>query len=160
MLAAGVKVGLGVDGGASNDGGHLLAEARQALLLQRVKAGAGALSASQCVEMLTLGGAGALGRDDIGSLEKGKAADFVGFDLHTLGYAGALHDPVAALVFCSPQQVELSVIDGQVVVQGGEIVGLDIPRLVSSHNRLAKEMVTRAEARMGTSFTTHLWRWL
>jgi cytosine/adenosine deaminase-related metal-dependent hydrolase len=112
-LQAGVKVGLGVDGSASNDGSHMLEEARQAMLLARLGAGLkGAslsteaarplLTARQALETATLGGASVLGRTDIGSLEKGKCADFIAINLGKLGYAGALHDPVAALVFCSP----------------------------------------------------------
>jgi cytosine/adenosine deaminase-related metal-dependent hydrolase len=102
--------------------------------------------------MLTLGGAGVLGRDDIGSLEVGKAADFVGFSLERLEYAGALHDPLAALVFCAPQQVKLSVINGQIIVRDGDITGLDLPALISDHNRIAGEMVAQAQARTGKSY--------
>ena len=96
---AGVPIGLGVDGSASNDSGHLLAEARQALLLQRVVRGPGALTARQTLGLATRGGARVLGRDDIGSLAPGKAADLAMFDLNRLAYAGAWHDPLAALVF-------------------------------------------------------------
>ena len=101
MRDAGVPVGLGVDGSASNDGGHMLDEARQALLLQRVGFGPAALSARDALEMATLGGAKVLGRDDIGALAPGMAADLVAFDLRGIGFAGGLHDPVAALVFCA-----------------------------------------------------------
>src|ERR1700712_1479179 len=100
MLKAGVPVGRGVDGSASNDGEHLLGEARQALLLARVGGDPAALSARQALELATIGGARVLGRDDIGSLEVGKAADVVGWRLDRLAFAGALHDPVAALIFC------------------------------------------------------------
>jgi 8-oxoguanine deaminase len=141
MLAAGEKVGLAVDGSASNDGSHLLAEARQALLLQRVKNGATAMSARQALEMATLGGAAVLGRDDIGSLEAGKAADFVGFRLDSLALAGAQHDPVAALVLCQSQNVDLAVINGETRVRGGAIRGFRLDEAVREHNRLAAEMV-------------------
>jgi len=144
MLLAGVKVGLAVDGSASNDAGHLLGEARQAMLLQRARNGAGALSARRALEMATLGGAAVLGRDDIGALAPGKAADFVGFRIDTLELAGALHDPVAALVFCQPQKVSLSVINGRVVVWKGEIIGLNLEEAIARHNRLAAEMIARA----------------
>jgi 8-oxoguanine deaminase len=158
MLGEGVKVGLGVDGSASNDSSHLLAEARMALLLQRAKHGAQALTATQALEMATLEGARVLGRDDIGALKVGMAADFVGFDLNQLALAGAMHDPVAALVFCTPSQVSFSVIDGRVVVQDGQILGLDLPALIARHNRLAGEMVARTEARYGHDFSNRVWR--
>jgi len=144
MLDAGVKVGLAVDGSASNDSSHLLAEARLAMLLQRVQKGAGALSAQEALEMATLGGAAVLGRDDIGSLEAGQAADFIAIDLSRLEYAGAWHDPLAALVFCTPVNVALSVINGQIVVDGGHLVGLDLEEIVARHNRLSQQMVERA----------------
>src|SRR4051794_5103671 len=99
MLDHGVPVGLGVDGSASNDGAHMLGEARQAMLLQRVGFGPDAMTARQALEMATLGGAKVLGRDDIGALAPGMSADLAMFRLDQLGYAGALHDPVAALVF-------------------------------------------------------------
>ena len=143
MLDAGVKVGLAVDGSASNDSSHLLAEARMAMLLQRVQKGAGALSAQQALEMATLGGAAVLGRDDIGSLEAGKAADFIAIDLNRLEYAGALHDPLAALVFCAPANVDLSVINGRVVVENGHLVDLDLGEIVAWHNRISRGMVER-----------------
>ncbi len=102
MIDAGVPVGLGVDGCASNDAGHMLGEVRQAMLLQRVGYGPDAMSARQALEVATLGGAKVLNRDDIGALKPGMAADIVTFRLDQIGYAGALHDPVAALVFCTP----------------------------------------------------------
>ena len=146
MLDAGVTVGLAVDGSASNDSSHLLAEARMALLLQRVSKGVTALSVGEALEMATLGGARALGRDDIGSLAPGKAADLIGIDLDRLDYAGAApHDPTGALVLCRPATVDLSIINGRVVVEDGRISHLDLERLVARHNELALEMVRRAE---------------
>ena len=117
MRALGVKVGLGVDGSASNDGSHLLGEVRQAMLVARLQAGlSGAsrsgqaapplMTARQALEIATRGSAAVLGRSDIGSLEAGKCADFFAINLDRLEYAGALHDPVAATVFCSPAQVD------------------------------------------------------
>jgi 8-oxoguanine deaminase len=149
MLSAGVKVGLAVDGSASNDSSHLLAEARQALLLQRVRGGSTAMSARQALEMATLGGAAVLGRDDIGSLEPGKAADFVGFRLGSLDLAGAQDDPVAALVFCQPQTVDVAVVNGHPVVQQGVISGFRQEEAVSQHNRLAADMLRFARNRQG-----------
>ena len=144
MLRAGVRVGLGVDGSASNDSGHLLAEARMSMLLQRVGGDPAALSARQALELATRGGARVLGRDDIGSLAPGKAADVVGWRLDRLAYAGALHDPVAALVFCQPQQVDLAIVDGRQRVRGGAIVGLDLAALVAEHNTRARALLERA----------------
>src|SRR6185503_15378846 len=115
MRAAGVPVGLGADGAASNDATNLLHEARQACLVARVlDRDAAAMSAREALELATLGGAAVLGRDDIGSLAPGMSADFVAFDLSQANFAGALHDSVAALVFCAPSQVSLSVIDGKI----------------------------------------------
>ena len=88
-----------------------------------------------------LGGAKVLNRDDIGALAPGMAADFVAFDLHRIGLAGALHDPVSALVFCAPGEVALSVIDGRVVVKDGRLATLDLAVLFERHNRLSRELV-------------------
>ena len=141
MLDAGVRVGVAVDGSASNDSSHMLAEARQAMLLQRVKGNPAALSAEEALEMATLGGAAVLGRDDVGALAPGMAADFIAFDMGRLDYAGATHDPLAALVFCSPQNVDLSVINGRVRVQDGQIVDLDLEPLIRRHNQISREML-------------------
>jgi len=144
MLDRGVKVGLAVDGSASNDSSHMLAEARMAMLLQRVQKGAGALSAQEALEMATLRGAAVLGRDDIGSLAPGKAADFIAIHLDRLEYAGAGHDPLGALLFCRPVNVDLSVINGRVVVQKGHIVGFDLERAIARQNEISQEMLKRA----------------
>jgi cytosine/adenosine deaminase-related metal-dependent hydrolase len=140
--AAGVKVGLGVDGSASNDGSHLLGEARQALLLARVLGDPGALTARQALELATLGGAAVLGRDDIGALAPGKCADFFTLDINRLAYAGALHDPVAAVLFCAPQTVDFTVVHGRVIVSQGRLATVDAGPLVERHNRLARQLVT------------------
>ena len=146
MLDAGVKVSLGVDGSASNDSSHMLAEARQALLLQRVTKGAAALTVEETLEMATLGGARVLGRDDLGSLQPGKAADFVGVTLDRLEFAGAAcHDPVATLLMCTPPTVDLSVINGRIVVEDGQILKLDVERIVARQNQIALDMVRRAK---------------
>lgn len=145
MLAAGVPVGLGVDGSASNDGGHLLAEARMAMLLQRVQGNPAALSARQALELATRGGAALLGRDDIGALAPGMAADIIAFDLSAPTYAGgAVHDPVAALVFCQPQQAALALVNGRILVQDGHVQHLDLAALVERHNRAARGLLRRA----------------
>jgi 8-oxoguanine deaminase len=145
MVGAGVHVGLGVDGSASNDSEHVLAEARQALLLQRVGTGdASAFTVRQALELATRGGAAVLGRDDMGQLAPGMAADVVGWRLERLPYAGALKDPVATLVLCQPQNVDLAFVNGVERVSAGEIVDLDLPRLVHEHNTAATELWARA----------------
>lgn len=144
MLAAGVKVGLGVDGSAANDSSNLLIEARQALLLQRVARGAAALTARAALEMATRGGAAVLGRDDIGVLAADKAMDLVGLRLDRLAYAGALHDPVATPLFCAPQTVDLAIVNGRLRVWGGQIQGLDLPALVAQHNAISRRLAERA----------------
>jgi 8-oxoguanine deaminase len=143
MMNAGVKVGLAVDGSASNDSGHMLAEARQAMLLQRVKLGASALGAEDALWLGTRGGATVLGRDDIGYLAPGMAADLIGVRLDRLAFAGALADPLAALLFCTPPTVDLSIINGQVVVQHGRLLNLDLSATIARHNELAQELRDR-----------------
>jgi cytosine/adenosine deaminase-related metal-dependent hydrolase len=143
---AGCRVGLGVDGAAANDASHLLAEARQTLLLQRVANGADAITAPETLRLATRGGATVLGRDDIGVLAPGMAADLIGYRVDTLGFAGAVHDPLAALVFCQPANVAFSVIDGRVRVRDGQLVDIDLPPLIARHNALARALV-RGELR-------------
>lgn len=151
-LRAGLKVGIGVDGSASNDGSHLLAEARMAMLAARVREGlrgyslSGAdapplFSARQALELATIGGAAVLGRTDIGSLEAGKCADFTAIHLERLDYAGALHDPVAAILLAQPQRVDYTVVHGKVVVSEGQLITVDVPALVEKHNRAANRLL-------------------
>jgi cytosine/adenosine deaminase-related metal-dependent hydrolase len=145
-LAAGVPVGLGVDGSASNDSSHMLGEARQALLLNRlgVAPGIGSgpqMTPRQALELATVGGASVLGRDDIGRLIPGMAADMIAYDLNRIEFAGALHDPVAAIVLCAPVGVDQSWVGGNKVVADGRMVGIDVGDLVSEHNRLAGALV-------------------
>jgi 8-oxoguanine deaminase len=147
MLRAGVRVGLGVDGSASNDGSHMLAEARQALLLHRVLGDPAGMTAREALWLATRGGAAVLGRDDIGCLAPGMAADFIGYRLDSLWLAGgAPHDALASLVFCHPPNVDLSVINGRVRVQGGLLLDVNLPALVERHNALAVALV-RGERR-------------
>ncbi len=146
-LRAGVRLGLGVDGSASNDSSHMLAEARQAMLLQRVQGDPAGLTAWEALEIATVGGARVLGRDDIGRLAPKMAADFIGFRLERLEYAGALHDPIAALVFCTPQRVDLSVINGKVIVENGHFTQFDVEPIIRRHNAIARQMVERARQR-------------
>lgn len=154
MRAAGVAVGLGVDGSASNDGSHLLAEVRQAMLLARVEAAerrrrdptdpAGdvrQLPAREALETATLGGAAVLGRDDIGAIAPGRCADFFAVDLRQPSFAGALHDPVAAVVMCAPVLAAFTYVHGRAIVRDGQLVTVDLPRVVDTHNRIARRLV-------------------
>ena len=139
MRDAGVPVSLAVDGSASNDGSHMLAEARLALLLQRVGFGATAMGAREMLEIATLGGARVLGRDDIGALAPGMAADCVSFALDDVTLAGA-QDPVAALLFCQPPRVTHAVVAGRVLVRDGTLTTVDLPRLLERQRRLARTL--------------------
>ena len=161
MLNAGVSVGLGVDGSASNDGANMLAEARQALLLARLRKSLEAphtdaqgrtvfgcdtapmeMTARDALRVATRGGAQVLGRSDIGQLAPGMCADLAVFDLGTLGQAGgAVHDPVASLLLCASAQAAYTVVNGRVVVRQGQLATLDAGPLVERHNRLARELV-------------------
>jgi 8-oxoguanine deaminase len=151
MLLRGVMVGVGVDGSASNDGSHMLEEVRQAMLLSRLDAGLrGAsqsiknapplMTARQVLEIATRGGASVLGRSDIGSLEAGKCADFFAVNLNHLGYAGGLHDPVAALVFCAPVTADYTVVGGTTIVEGARLKTYDQDLLVEEHNKAAADL--------------------
>lgn len=152
MLDAGVPVGLGVDGSASNDGAHLLGEARQALLLARVGRalepfgcdhGPAEMTARATLEIATRGGARVLGRDDIGHLAPGMAADLALFDLRTLALAGgAVHDPLGALLLCAPSQAAYTVVNGQVVVREGQLATLELAPLLARHNALARQLAS------------------
>jgi cytosine/adenosine deaminase-related metal-dependent hydrolase len=152
MVAAGINVGLGVDGSASNDGSHLIEETRQAMLLARLRAGIqGAsrsgsddtpiMTARDALALGTRGGAAVLGRSDIGSLEPGKAADFTAINLERIGYAGALHDPVAAVVFCAPVNVDYTVVGGKFIVKEGELMTLDLADHIQKHNQTAARLL-------------------
>jgi cytosine/adenosine deaminase-related metal-dependent hydrolase len=126
MLDAGVLVGLAVDGSASNDSSNMLRELQTALLVHRVGTDVGAMPARRVLDMATLGGAGVLGRDDIGAIAPGQAADLAVFDLRGLEYAGATHDPVSALLFCGVDaRAELVMVNGEVVVRDKHLVRLD-----------------------------------
>src|SRR3989454_3957025 len=154
LLEAGVAVGLGVDGSASNDTSNMLAEARQALLAHRIGADPSRwITAEEALWMATRGGAGCLGRDDIGSIEVGKCADIVLVDTRQLSYAGASSDLVAALVFSPfPAPVDTSMVNGRVVVEGGELVGVDVPALVEKADAVAEGLLRRASERTGRNY--------
>jgi cytosine/adenosine deaminase-related metal-dependent hydrolase len=157
----GVKTGLGVDGSASNDGSNLLVEVREAMLLARLKIGllppegpqtvlstsdplraAEWMTARDALEIATIGGAAVLGRNDIGSLQPGKCADFFTLDLNHVTYAGGLSDPVAAVVFCAPTGARHTVVNGRLIVENGELKTLDLPPVIAEHNRNAARLAT------------------
>ena len=140
MREAAMRVGLGVDGSASNDSSNLLQESRQALLLARSGGDPAALSARDVLEMATRGGAAILNRDDIGVVAPGMAADLAGFRLDGLALAGAVHDPVAALVFCAPPLADFVVVDGRMRVDQGRLVDVDMPVLIERHNRMSSQL--------------------
>jgi len=158
-LDAGVRVGLGVDGSASNDASNILLEARQAMLLARLRIGllppegpqtllstsdplrrSEWMTAREVLEIATRGGAAVLGRSDIGALAPGMCADFFSIDLNTADYAGALNDPVAATLFCAPQKARYTVIDGRVVVENGEVTTVEMAPVIGAHNRFSRAM--------------------
>jgi cytosine/adenosine deaminase-related metal-dependent hydrolase len=142
MLNHKVPVGLGVDGSASNDTGNLLSEARTAFLLARVRdCDATVMTARDVLEVATLGGARVLGRDDIGCLAPGMSADFIAVNVDRPQFAGAHHDLVAALILCQINTVDYSFINGKKVVDQGQLVTIDLPKLVERHNQLALRMV-------------------
>jgi len=163
MLDAGVPVGLGVDGSASNDGAQLLAEARSAMLLARVgralappstgadgrpqfgcDLGPAEMTARHMLEVATRGGAQVLGRADIGQLAPGMAADLALFDLRGVAMAGgAVHDPVAALLLCAPPPAAYTIVNGRVVVRQGQLTTVELGPLVERHNALARQLVAR-----------------
>ncbi len=139
LARAGCPVGLGVDGSASNDSSHMLAEARQALLLQRLRHGAAALTVMDALRMATVGGARCLGREDIGSIEPGKRADIALFDLRAAGYSGA-GDAVSALLLCAPAAVETLIIEGRIVVSGGNLQTVSLESILRRHRQAAARL--------------------
>jgi 8-oxoguanine deaminase len=160
MLNAGVPVGLGVDGSASNDAAHMVNEARQAMLLARVgramqppeqrdgktffgcDLGPQEMTARDALRIATRGGAQVLGRADIGHLAPGMCADLALFDLRTLSFTGgAVHDPVASLLLCASLQAAYTIVNGRVVVREGQLTTVDLPVLIENHNRLARKLV-------------------
>ncbi|WP_226646634.1 8-oxoguanine deaminase [Microbulbifer variabilis] len=164
-IAAGIKVGLGVDGSASNDASNMLLETRQAMLLSRLRMGLRPpegphryaqlpqshplrssewMTAREALELATIGGASVLNRTDIGALEVGRCADFFTLELNTIQYAGALSDPVAAVVFCAPQCAKTVVIHGRQIVSNGEITSIDMAPVIREHNKWSRKLLSDA----------------
>jgi len=144
MIDNNVRVALGIDGSASNDGNHMLGEARQTMLLQRVMAEADTMSAREALKLATVGGAEVLGRSDIGHLEVGMAADIIAFRIDDLAHAGGQLDLLASLLTCAPQQVHHSVINGKVLVEDGHLLNTDLAELTEKHNAISHRMLQRA----------------
>ncbi len=159
MLEAGVQVGLGVDGSASNDSSDFMGEVRQCLLTHRHASGVSSMPARRALQLATRGSASLLGRNDIGSLEPGKAADLILIDLNQLGYAGALHDPVAAVVFAGDSHiVDTSIVNGKVVVRNGKLVFAQEMDLIQKANQIAMEMVAKARRKTHIDFNPRKYR--
>lgn len=140
LIEAGAPIGLGVDGSASNDASNLMYEARQALYLQRLKYGAQAITPEKVLSWATVGSATVLGRDDIGQIAEGKAADFACFRLDELRFSGS-HDPIAALLLCGAERAEHVMVNGEWRVTDGQINGLDLPDLISRHKAAASALI-------------------
>ena len=142
MKNTAMRIGLGVDGSSSNDSGNFLLEIRNTLLLQRVKYGAGALTPREALSFATMGGAKVLRMEkEIGSIEKGKAADIIGFKMDRLEFAGGLTDPVASLVLCDAKSVDFSMINGEVVIEDGHFTNLDEKKFIDKHNKISKKLL-------------------
>jgi 8-oxoguanine deaminase len=144
MLDTGIRIGIAVDGSASNDTSNMIREVRQAMLLQRVKYGADALSARDALYMATMGGARVLRREsEIGSIEPGKAADLIAFDVTDIAFAGAHADAVAAVVHCAADRVDFAMVNGEWRVRDARLVEKSIHDLIPVHNRISAELTRR-----------------
>ena len=143
MLDNGVKVGLGVDGSASNDSGNMLNEARQTMLLQRVNSKASSMTAREALKVATRGGASVLNRDDIGVLAPGYAADITAFKRNNVDFSGSDWDPVASLVFCGPGKANYTIINGKVVVSEGQLITIPMEKLIQEHNTLSHDLINQ-----------------
>ncbi|QTA37641.1 8-oxoguanine deaminase [Thermosipho ferrireducens] len=140
-----IRIGIAVDGSASNDTNNMISEIRNALLLQRVRYGADALTVSEVLELGTMGGAKVLRMDDyIGKISPLMAADFIGFKMDKLEFAGGLSDPLNAIVLCDAKQVDLSVINGVIKIKDGEILDEDLELLINKHNSISKKLIEKA----------------
>ena len=137
----GVKVGLGVDGSSSNDSGHLLAEARQTMLLQRVKYGAEKFSAREALKIATKGGAETLNRNDIGEISIGKAADFAIYDLNQIDMSGTFSDPIAGLIFCGPIKTKFTICNGNIIAENGHMKNFDLNISLENHKTASKRLL-------------------
>ncbi len=144
MLNAGVNIGLGVDGSSSSDSGHMLNEARQAMLLQRVLHGADNMTAREALRLATRGGAEVLNRDDIGQIASGFAADLAIFDRNMIDFSGTQTDPLAALIFCGPVKPRHVMINGRFVVRDFHLASMDMNNLLARHDKAARQLLSRS----------------
>ena len=142
LMDTGVKIGLAVDGSASNDTSNMVREVRQAMLLQRVRYGASSFSARDALYAATMGGARVLGRDaEIGSIEPGKAADLIAFDMKSLSFAGGRVDPIAAVVHCAADRVSFAMVDGRICVREGRLTDESLYDEIDRHNRISARLI-------------------
>ena len=144
MFEHNVRVGLGVDGSSSNDSGHMLNEARQAMLLQRVKHGASAISARKILKTATRGGAEVLRQKNLGQIGPGFSADMAIYDMHSVDLAGTHCDPLAALVFCGPIKTKHTIINGILVVEDGHLTTINLNSALQEHRKLSIELINSA----------------
>ncbi len=150
LLTAGARVSLAVDGSASNDSSNLLAELRNALLLSRLREKSKWLNVAEIIWMATRGGAAVLGRDDIGEITPGKWADLILIDLDRIEYAGAQHDPLAALIFnVALQPVDYVIVNGKIVVAKGRLMSSDEAGIIRRQQEMSDRLVQRAEKQLG-----------
>ena len=141
MLEMGIRVGLGVDGSASNDTSDMLGELRNCLLLHRLTGGSEAMGVRDVLRLATAGGASLLGRDDIGTIAEGRVADLIGIKISDIAYAGALHDYLASVLLCGyDHSVEFSIIDGKLVVKEGHVCAVSEEEIIRNANRIAKKL--------------------
>lgn len=153
MLREGVKVGLAVDGSASNDASNLVREMQLALLVHRVGTAVDAMPPLDVLGMATRGGAAVLGQPEIGSIEVGKAADLAAFRLDRIDYAGAMTDPASAILFCGAgPRAEYTIVAGRVVVEHGRLVDVDEEALWERASRITEQMLSAAEKTTGVSY--------
>ncbi|MBL7068095.1 MAG: amidohydrolase family protein, partial [Candidatus Marinimicrobia bacterium] len=165
MLEVGVKVSLAVDGSASNDSSNMLMEMRNALLLSRLREPEYWLNTEEVLWMATVGGAKALGRDDIGQIAPGKCADLTLISMDKLEYSGAQHDPAAAILFCvAMSPVDWVIVNGKIIVEEGRIKChnakhldqkkyLDEKALIARHQKLSDDLIAEAESKTGKKLT-------
>jgi len=145
MLDKGVRVGLGVDGSASNDTSDMLGELRSCLLVQLLTFGPEAVSAERVAQLATRGGADILGRDEVGSIEVGKAADVIAVDMSRVGYAGAFSDPLAAIVYAGlDHRVDYNIVNGVVIVEDRKLVTGDECEIAVTANEASVRMLELA----------------
>jgi cytosine/adenosine deaminase-related metal-dependent hydrolase len=150
LMEAGVPVGLAVDGSASNDSSNFLREMQLALLIHRVGTAVDAMPAEKVLRMATTGGARVLGQPEIGTLGVGSAADLAAFRLDRIDYAGGMHDPASAILFCgSGARTDYTIVAGEVLVEQGRLVHVDEEELFHEANEIAARMVEKAEQTTG-----------